>query len=170
MKVLFLHGLESNHKSEKVHYLKSLNIEVLAPEMLYREDPHLFTKILNLVHFEKPDLIIGSSMGGFFGYHIGMHYKTNLLLLNPALARNSLGLTLPDLGEQKSVVWALLGELDELVNPFESEKILNTCNAKITWGAHGHRTPIEPFKNITMSIMTQLTATKNTGIGKNINF
>ena len=87
-------------------------------------------------------------MGGYFAYHLGTHYKTNLLLLNPALPNRSFDPPiLPDCIE-KSNIWALIGENDDLVDPLANEKILKRVGAKVKIGDHEHRTPpdiFEPF-------------------------
>jgi hypothetical protein len=87
-------------------------------------------------------------MGGYFAYHIGLHYSTTLLLLNPALiSRPFQPKILPD-GAEKSEVWALLGEQDDLISPIENFKILQNMGATIRMGKHGHRTPIEAFQGV----------------------
>ena len=87
-------------------------------------------------------------MGGYFAYHLGTHYKTNLLLLNPALPYRSFDPPiLPD-GNKKSKIWALVGENDDVVDPLANEEILKRAGAKVQVGDHEHRTPpavFEPF-------------------------
>ena len=81
MKILFLHGLQSNNKSSKVSHMNDEGHEVMAPHMNYFDNEHLYQETLKkLLEFE-PELIVGSSMGGYFAYHLGTHFKTNLLLL-----------------------------------------------------------------------------------------
>ena len=62
--------------------------EVYAPQINYRDDnilKKLFTDINNI----KPDLIIGSSMGGYAAYLIGSTLKIPTLLFNPAVIDRS---------------------------------------------------------------------------------
>ena len=61
-KVLYLHGLESKQGGPKVDFLANEFI-VHAPKMDYT-DPELNIKMFFIMHDFKPDLIIGSSMGG----------------------------------------------------------------------------------------------------------
>ena len=93
-------------------------------------------------------------MGGYFAYHLGTHYKTNLLLLNPALPNRSFDPPiLPD-GIEKSKMWALIGKNDDVVDPVANEKILKRAGAVVSIGDHEHRTPptvFEPFFNKVIS-------------------
>ena len=54
---------------------------------------------------------------------------------------------LPD-GTEKSEVWALLGEQDDLISPIQNFEILQNIGATIRMGKHGHRTPIEAFQGV----------------------
>ena len=147
-RIFFIHGLESSNKSSKVDLMKSKGYDVLAPSMDYASNDSLFYQTLEKVLEFKPHLIVGSSMGGYFASHIGTHYPTTLLLLNPALiSRSFQPKILPD-GQVKSEVWALLGEQDDLISPIENFKILQNIGATIRIGKHGHRTPIAAFKGI----------------------
>lgn len=145
MKIFFLHGLESNNQSTKVDFMRALGHNVNAEYMDYRKVLDLYAKTLNSIIDFNPDLIVGSSMGGYFAYHLGTHYKTNLLLLNPALPNRTFNPPiLPD-GNEKSKIWALVGENDIEVDPIANEEILKRAGAKVQIGDHGHRTPKEVF-------------------------
>ena len=91
-------------------------------------------------------MIVGSSMGGYFAYHLGTHYKTNLLLLNPALPNRSFDPPiLPD-GIENSKIWALIGGNDDVVDSVANEEILKGAGAVVTIGDHEHRTPTVVFE------------------------
>ena len=73
-KVLYLHGLESNHGGEKVGYLAD-NCYVHAPKMDYtRKD--IFAYLIQIMEDFEPDLIIGSSMGGYTAHVLSGLYDT----------------------------------------------------------------------------------------------
>ena len=63
MNVWYLHGLESNVGGPKVDFLSSVAESVFAPKMVY-SNPNMFKALLATAKIDKPDLIIGSSMGG----------------------------------------------------------------------------------------------------------
>ena len=94
-KLLYIHGLGSGANSHTSKALRESlrNVEVYAPEI--PQDP---TEAYNfLVEFYRknvPDIIVGSSLGGFYASLIGGCYK---ILINPAPVphesiRNALGL------------------------------------------------------------------------------
>jgi hypothetical protein len=68
--------------------------------------------------------------------------------LNPALISRSFEpIIVPD-GTEKSKIWALLGEQDDLISPIQNFAILQNIGATIRMGKHGHRTPIEAFQGV----------------------
>ena len=156
MKIFFLHGLESNHESSKVDLMRALGHDVHAQYMDYKKVLDLYAKTLNSINDFKPEMIVGSSMGGYFAYHLGTHYKTNLLLLNPALPNRTFDPPiLPD-GNEKSKIWALVGENDDVVRPKENIEILKRAGAKVSLGDHEHRTPKEVFEPFFMEVIAEL--------------
>ena len=105
--------------------MRSLGHHVHAEYMDYKNVLDLYAKTLNSIYDFKPDMLVGSSMGGYFAYHLGTHYKSNLLLLNPALPYRSFDPPiLPD-GSEKSRMWALIGKNDDVVDPSLNKEILN---------------------------------------------
>ena len=156
MKIFFLHGLESNNQSTKVDFMRALGHDVNAEYMDYRKVLDLYAKTLNSIIDFNPDLIVGSSMGGYFAYHLGTHYKTNLLLLNPALPNRTFDPPiLPD-GIEKSKIWALVVENDDVVDPVVNEEILKSAGAIVQLGDHEHRTPREVFESFFMEFFAEL--------------
>ena len=87
-KILFLHGLESNNKGDKIDFLKE-RAEVLAPAINY-QDEALEEKLMYIVENFRPDFIIGSSMGGYVGMLLANKYGIKNLLYNPAIHSRSI--------------------------------------------------------------------------------
>lgn len=145
-RIFYLHGFESTNQSSKVDFMRALGHDVHAEYMDYRKDSGLYAKTLTGIIDFNPNLIVGSSMGGYFAFHLGTHYKTNLLLLNPALPnRTTDPPILPD-GIKKSKIWALIGKNDNVVDPVANEEVLRRAGAVVTIGQHKHRTPVEAFE------------------------
>jgi len=155
-RIFFIHGLESNNKSSKVDWMVTKGFDVLAPSMDYTTNDSLFSQTLEKVLEFQPHLIVGSSMGGYFASHIGTHYPSTLLLLNPALISRSFEPKIVPDGTEKSEVWALLGEQDDLISPIENFKILQNMDATIRMGKHGHRTPIEAFQGVFEELIKEM--------------
>ena len=65
MNVLYLHGLESKPTGPKMRYPKRIVLRVIMLPKLIMKIPEAF-EILDLCIAEEFDMIIGSSMGGYF--------------------------------------------------------------------------------------------------------
>ena len=148
-KVVYLHGLESKVNCKKVKYLRSIGFEVLNPRMDY-EDPNCFVNTQYKIQEFQPDLIIGSSMGGYFAWFMGKYFETPVLLLNPALHSRSFDPVIDNWGcELESKVYLITGKNDDVIDPNQTVEWLtnydcldfNPNNHII--GNHGHRTPVD---------------------------
>ena len=148
-KILYLHGLESKQGGEKVGFLAG-ECAVYAPAIDYRvEDLH--GKIHNIVTNFKPDLLIGSSMGGYVAHEFAKAFNLPAILLNPALHSRSFE---PDLDtfilsfdtsfHERQIV--LLGKNDGVIDPELTKTILGDDKRfVIEEGEHAHRTPLDIF-------------------------
>lgn len=155
MKILFFHGLESKLPSSKAQWLQDQGHEVYALDMKYTQDD-AFSLALDCARSYKPDLIVGSSMGGYFATRVGTHIETKLVLLNPALHSRTREFDCGEDGDCISKAWVLLGERDALIKPELSLDALNQMGAKITYGSHAHQTPKEVFARYITSVMPEL--------------
>ncbi len=148
-KVIYFHGLESGQGGPKVDFLAS-KYEVIAPEMDYH-DPNLFQEMLELVREFEPDLIIGSSMGGYFAYTIATHTKTPVVLLNPALHSRVFEPQGVYEGPNEVVGVMINGSDDEVIDPLTTAKMLKKSIMKgqlrYYLREHGHRTPLKIFED-----------------------
>jgi predicted esterase YcpF (UPF0227 family) len=84
MNILYLHGLES-----KLSIEKRINLEkyasVIAPDLQYKSNPNMIEFLYKTYKNQNIDVIIGSSMGGFAGYHLANLFGVPSMLYNPAL-------------------------------------------------------------------------------------
>ena len=151
-KIVYLHGLESETNCPKVNYLRKLGHNVFNPPMDYNSK-NCFEITLDSVKMFEPDLIIGSSMGGYFAYEIGKHLDVSVVLLNPALHSRGFEPKVDGLGDKDPLVYLIVGENDDVIN---YEKTLNyldenaNCFFRSNYfkGKHGHRTPVNALKTI----------------------
>ena len=148
-KVLYLHGLESKQGGPKVEFLAKEFI-VHAPKMDYN-DPELNIKMFFIMQDLKPDLIIGSSMGGYVADILAEKYGVPAILFNPALHNRSFepAISYPvegeqaDLQEQRVVV---LGKDDEVIPPYLTKLMLEgNFYYRIILKEMGHQTPLNIF-------------------------
>lgn len=146
MKILYLHGLESSLPSSKAHWMEEQGHIVTSHPMKYDHE-NSFEIALEFTKTFSPDMIVGSSMGGYFAFRIGTHLSTKLVLLNPALFQRTKVFKYPNDGKFKSEIWALLGRKDDVVDHKKTAKKLKELNATLDIENHGHRTPLIAFKD-----------------------
>jgi predicted esterase YcpF (UPF0227 family) len=153
MKVAFFHGLESPHRSEKNEILdKYFDAEnVYAPAMDYK-DPELFNSVLQHLQENPVDLLIGSSMGGYFAHSLSTILGTPTLLFNPALHSRSFNPENVKTGPHFPSQMFILGKHDTVIDPHKTFSLITADDYKfytaITVEDMGHRIPVEIFESI----------------------
>ena len=144
-RIIYLHGLESEPGGPKVSFLAEKGM-VYAPEMNYESlNLHEFIYTLGM-----PDLIIGSSMGGYVADVIGSRLGVDVLLFNPALHNREIAVSHEYYGESyKRTI--ILGTEDNIINPEITKDIRPKWDNDATFdeiGGMGHRTPLDIFINM----------------------
>ena len=149
MNVLFLHGLESKPTGPKMQYLKDRFTNYYAPEIDY-EDPDVYEEILDLCIAEEFDMIIGSSMGGYFAHAIGTTLGTPVIMFNPALHSRQFNPYGVVCGEKPIDGVCVLGMDDDVIDPTTTYNMLKNDEklAIMPVEGMGHRTPFEKFVEI----------------------
>ena len=154
-KVLYLHGLESDQGGTKVDYLAD-NCYVHAPEMDYtRKD--IFPYLIQMMEDFDPDLIIGSSMGGYAAYMLSGFYGTPIIAFNPALHSRKFDLGFPEFIKYHTPdkITIVLGEKDNVIDGKRTldwlkdhigSKYMDVQVERIK--NMGHRVPLDVFVNM----------------------
>ena len=159
-RILYLHGLESKANCDKVGFLQSLGHIVTSPKIDYK-DPNCYNNLCDLVirDYYKYDVIIGSSMGGWFAWNLGKDIGVPVLLLNPAMHSRSIDIDInidiePVRDQKASKVFLALGLYDDVISPDKTLEWLKN-NDKLDWNpnnmkvaGYGHRTSVEKFIDI----------------------
>lgn len=151
-KILYLHGLESKQGGAKVDFLASQGL-VYAPAMDYKEEG-CFEALYERIKTEKWDCILGSSMGGYFGFELSKRLNVKAVhLFNPALGMRSLLVNIPPMDMPKPQIASYnlyLGKSDEVVNPAVTEAFLQEKGIayQANYFDYGHRTPIETIASV----------------------
>ena len=144
-KILYLHGLESEQGGPKVDYLSN-NCYVHAPSMNYKTlDLHKF-----ILSDYIPDLIIGSSMGGYVADIIGSRLGVDVLLFNPALHSRKIDVNHEYFNNtyKRTII---LGTEDDVINPELTKKLWSVYGNHAEYDeieGMGHRTPLDIFTNM----------------------
>jgi hypothetical protein len=148
MRVAFFHGLESKPHSEKnIELVKHFGeSNVYAPAMDYR-DPWLFDTVLKEIKERDIQLLIGSSMGGYFAYCLSTLTGIPTLLFNPAVIGRSFD-PVTELGNLAAKHTVVLGINDDVIDPFKSTAyFMKSGIGEFEYNKEdiGHRIPIEIF-------------------------
>ena len=145
-KIVYLHGLESEPGGTKVSFLATKGA-VYAPAMDYETlDLEEFIETLGM-----PDLIIGSSMGGYVADIIGSQLSVDVLLFNPALHSRKGKDFNEDYGSQPYKRTIVLGTEDNVIDPETTKKLLSIYGNNVEYDeveGMGHRTPLDVFINM----------------------
>ena len=148
MHILYIHGLESSTNCDKVKWLRSQGHTVHNPKIDYK-DPEAFFKVKRLAQKNIIDLIIGSSMGGYFAYAIATSTNQKCILLNPAVHSRSFDPENVTYGVCQPDITCVLGMNDDVINPEDTVKVLQfEPRIEFIQTKHGHRTPVEVLKNV----------------------
>ena len=146
-KIVYLHGLESEAGGPKVSFLAEKGT-VYAPKIDYK------TLDLNefILSLGMPDLIIGSSMGGYVADIIGSQLGVDVLLFNPALHSRSIDTNYKvNYGTETYKRTIILGTKDDIINPEETKMLWPVGYNKAKFDEiedMGHRTPLDVFINM----------------------
>jgi len=159
-KIASLHGLESNNTGTKNEWLRTKG-EIFDPLIDYRQS-NIYRIIKNQLIEFKPDLLIGSSMGGFFSYELAKELNIPAILFNPALHSRSFT---PDMagndnGSFKPEMLFVFGQNDDLINPLTTIELLSQegfTDANYVILPHSHRTPYEVFTREIENFMKNMT-------------
>lgn len=150
MNILYIHGLDSHPKEDKNKIMEKYSDRVIAPKLDHRGGP-LFGKLSSIIKKEKIDLIIGSSMGGYLGYHLSNLFKLPSLLFNPALhsERADEFQPVPKIvkEEQYKDKMVILGKDDDIIDPKITIPMIKGKVSKIYLvPGLGHRIPLFEFE------------------------
>lgn len=148
MRIAYLHGLESqaNPQDPKIQFLNQAATAVWAPQIDYR-DPLVYNTLLEGITGFKPDLIIGSSMGGWMSYLIGNATGTQTLLFNPAVTCRSFSPPVTQTPTLTTHHTLMLGMQDNII---PSEQIIQWFAQQgqpyqVNRYPNGHRVPDQVF-------------------------
>ena len=144
---IYFHGLESSQGGIKVQFLDQEVDFLEAPAMDYTKEG-IFEEWLDYVKNEEPDLLIGSSMGGYFAMALATHTGIPVLVFNPAIHSRSIEIKGLESGSEKLTGLVVLGKKDEVINPGPTISMLqgtqNTLDINIE-KEMGHRVPLDVF-------------------------
>ncbi|WP_395051494.1 YqiA/YcfP family alpha/beta fold hydrolase [Flavobacterium sp.] len=164
MNILFLHGLESKLSDPKRAILETYG-KLIAPDLDYKSNPNVIQNLYEEFKNQNINAIIGSSMGGFVGFHLANSLGVCALLYNPALPyRNSVEQIIPTNLQLKEspLMRIILGGQDEIIKANDNLAFLaQNCNPKTDYtivikNDLAHQIPVEVFEEQTVAFFERL--------------
>lgn len=150
--VWYLHGLESPSTCPKTDFLESLFSNVYHPSLDYT-DGTLFERLLEESKQNKPDVIIGTSMGGYFADALGSLIGVDIVVFNPAFHSRTYEPSGVSHGTESYHRTVVLGMKDEVVDPEVTLEEHMTEDDTVTFAMWmGHRTDLDVFKKVISNI------------------
>jgi len=147
MKIAFFHGLESPAVSDKSEYLQGKFPDAYTPAIDYN-NPSSFDEVLKQVKDRKIDLLVGSSMGGWFAYCISTLTGIPTVLFNPGVQGRTFDPNVR-IGSKAAKHQVVLGKRDEVLAPIKTVawfKENGIGTPKFNWESNDHRTPLNIFQ------------------------
>lgn len=145
--VIYFHGLETKPGGIKVDFLDQEVDFLEAPAMDYTQK-NIFNEWLEYVKTEEPDLIIGSSMGGYFALALASHTGIPVLAFNPAIHSRTFEINNLRSGKERIKGLVVLGDNDKVIDPSKTFNMLkgnwNDLDIYIEKGM-SHRIPLSVF-------------------------
>jgi predicted esterase YcpF (UPF0227 family) len=157
MKIAYIHGLESKIRQDdpKIIFLNQNFSEVYTPQINYR-DNNSFDNIYNHIKQMKPDLIVGSSMGGYFSYIIGSKLQIPTVLFNPAVIDRPIEPEVDSSDLKGTQNHVFLGEFDNLIKGSKVKQYFQENGVgefKYEQYDGEHRVPASVFINSIQKVM-----------------
>lgn len=152
MNILYLHGLNGSLKPKKRNILEAYGT-VFAPSIDYQNNPNAILWLYDSYKNKNIDIVIGSSMGGFAGFHLSKLLQVPALLFNPALAKRSVPQHIIETPKNNNTsIDIVLGAKDTVINPKDTLAFLgNTLSQKQRYKLTilpnlEHRIPVAVFE------------------------
>ena len=125
MKTLYIHGLDSEPRKDKLEILAKAGLDPIALHLDYRNETDAYLLLLHFANTEQVKFIVGSSMGGLLGLYLAAELQIPSLLFNPALAMTSVEMKLPKKQDFNSPLrMVVLGDKDKIINPNKNYHLL----------------------------------------------
>lgn len=162
MKILYIHGLNGSLIPEKREVLERYG-SIEAPFIDYENNPDSIIWLYDQYKDAQIDVVMGSSMGGFAGYHLCKALQLPALIFNPALAERSVHQHIPDTPQSNHrIIHIILGSKDPVVNPkatlqFLGDLLMQEQNYCLSI-RHDleHRIPLDVFEEEVIKFMASL--------------
>ncbi len=155
MRIAYFHGWGGHFNEVKHKILSKFGDEVYYPEIDYTNHRNLISAYANeLFGSSNPTLIVGTSLGGYMGFHISNIVRCPALLINPAFFSKSGGELKPNSNStnnddySKQFIFSLKDEEVDVKRCIKMLKEFKYEDAQIKlYPDLTHQIPIDVFEN-----------------------
>ncbi len=157
MKALYIHGLDSFLKPDKLEIMKNLGLDPVALHLNYRETLGVYEILKDAAIHKNVQMIIGSSLGGYLGFLLSADLGLPCLLFNPAMnyKEQVFYSVMPEVSESKCPYrFVVLGANDDTISPEETIISLKDYEKKgyhhriVTCEWLGHQIDLTTFESM----------------------
>lgn len=119
MNTLYIHGLYSKPRENKLKILKSFNLNPFAEHVDYEQTPTAYQLLKGIIKDRDIEFIVGSSYGGYLGFWLAEELSLPCLLFNPAIVyAPKPEMIMPDVKSgQCPIRLVVQGKKDNIVDP-----------------------------------------------------
>jgi hypothetical protein len=152
LNLLYLHGLNGSLSEEKQAVLNNY-FNIFAPVIDYLQ-ADVNSIIDKIIMNNRIDLVMGTSMGGYIGYHTGRSLNIPCLLFNPAIFYKSVDINFSPVNDYKlfkNLMVIVLGKKDNIIdyNLTYQNLVLDNSIFGINFSIYSeleHRIDLQTFK------------------------
>ena len=165
IKILNIHGYHGSPKNSAYQVLEALGCEIIAPSLDYDNVPpeNILGRLKYILADKRPDIIVGTSLGGFYAAVLSAQCDHPVMLVNPFLMsfltfdgdvrprrdiKSLIGLFGCLSQIDISNVSCIVGDNDELLgdHKFTEELLGNARFRRIQGGGHsGYTLPLKEY-------------------------
>ncbi|MCM1314666.1 MAG: hypothetical protein NC205_02870 [Prevotella sp.] len=159
MKILNIHGYKGSAENSACMTLKKLGHEVISPQIDYdsKRPRQILRDLIKIFDENKPDYIVGTSLGGFFALLVAKNTDVPAVLvspcLNPCVTLSELGYKMDKSRKMTFIVFkymiekmnfhnitAIIGGQDEIISYHDYTKKVIKNNYVVPEGKHSGAT------------------------------
>lgn len=152
LNLLYLHGLNGSLSEEKQAVLNNY-FNIFAPVINYEQED-VKSIIDKIIMNNRIDLVMGTSMGGYVGYHTARKLNVPCLLFNPAIFYKSVEIIFSPENDYKlfeNLMVIVLGKKDNIIdyNLAYQNLVLDDSITRINFNIYAdleHRIDLDTFK------------------------
>ncbi|WP_051589099.1 YqiA/YcfP family alpha/beta fold hydrolase [Ruminococcus sp. NK3A76] len=165
MKILNIHGYHGSPRNSAYKALDPFGCEIIAPELDYDSvsPENILGGLKYILTDKRPDIVVGTSLGGFYAAVLSAQHNCPVILINPFLMsfltfdgdvrpRKDTKALIGLFGSLSKIdisnVSCIVGDNDELLGDHRfTEKLLGNARfRRISGGGHsGHTLPLKDF-------------------------